>query len=49
MNQAIPMGSNFMPQAESAAGGGASLLWPIVGIIIFAVFIALVAYKVFLD
>lgn len=48
MNQTIPMGSDFMPQAENVASGG-SLFWPIIGIIIFAVIIAMIAYKVFLE
>jgi hypothetical protein len=49
MNQAIPMGSDFMPQAENVANSGGSLLLPIIGIVVFAVVIAMIAYKVFLD
>jgi hypothetical protein len=49
MNQAIPMGSDFIPQASTTVSNGGSLLWPIVGIVVFAVVIALIAYKVFLE
>lgn len=49
MNQTIPMGSDFMPQAETMAGGGGGLFWPIFGIIIFAAVVALISYKIFLE
>lgn len=49
MNQAIPMGSDFIPQATTTVSNSGSLFWPIVGIVVFAVIIALVAYKVFLE
>lgn len=50
MNQAIPLGSDFIPQATSTVtSGGSSILWPIIGIIIFAIVVSLIAYKVFLD
>ncbi len=49
MNQSIPLGADFSPQASNMMSSSGSALWPIIGIIIFGIVAVLIAYKVFLE
>jgi hypothetical protein len=50
MNQFSGFGSDFQPQADVMGGSSSAIsFWPILGILILAIIVAFIAYKIFFD
>jgi hypothetical protein len=50
MKQSNGFGSEFQAQADVMGGGSSAIsFWPILGILVLAVIVAFIAYKILLD